>query len=77
MDIKIIKVTEKGQISLPIRLRESLDIRQGDELVISKSDDLILMKKVRDSDFNDLLKHSEDVAKKLWDNIEDEVWDNV
>lgn len=27
--------------------------------------------------FSDLLKHSEKVAKKLWDNKEDEVWDKV
>lgn len=35
------------------------------------------MKKIKKSDFSDLLKHSEKVAKKLWDNPEDGVWNNL
>ena len=77
MEIKIIKVTDKGQISLPVGIRESLNIGQGDELLITKSDDVIVIKKVKKEDFSDLLKHSEKVAKKLWDNKEDEVWENA
>jgi AbrB family looped-hinge helix DNA binding protein len=76
MDLKIVKVTDKGQISLPIRIRESLNIDEGDELVIMKSEDAIIIKKIRIDDFKDLLKHSERVAKKLWDNKEDEVWND-
>lgn len=77
MDTKIIKVTDKGQISLPIGMRESLHIRQGDELLITKDQDAIVIKKIKREDFRDLLKHSEKVAKKLWDNPEDEVWNDV
>ena len=29
------------------------------------------------SDFKDLLKHSERVASKLWENKEDEIWGSV
>lgn len=36
MDVKIIRVTDKGQISLPIEMRQSLDIKQGDDLMILK-----------------------------------------
>jgi len=77
MESKIIKVTDKGQISLPMNIRASLDIKQGDDLFITRSDDIIIIKKVRLIDFSDLLKHSEKVAKKLWDNKEDEVWNNL
>ncbi len=77
MEVKIIKVTDKGQISLPVGIRESLKIEQGDELFVTKTDDAIVIKKVNKDDFSDLLKHSEKVAKKLWDNKEDEVWNNV
>ncbi|MEK6826805.1 MAG: AbrB/MazE/SpoVT family DNA-binding domain-containing protein [Nanoarchaeota archaeon] len=77
METKIIKVTDKGQISLPVVIRDSLKIKQGDELFITKNDDTIILKKVKREDFSYLLKHSERVAKKLWDNKEDEVWDNV
>ena len=77
METKIIRVTDKGQISLPIGIRDSLRIKQGDELLITNSSDTIVIKKVRKEDFSDLLKHSEKVAKKLWDNKEDEVWNDV
>lgn len=77
METKIIKVTDKGQISLPVKIRDILDIEQGDELIITQSDDSIVIRKVKREDFSDLLKHSEKVAKKLWDNKEDEAWNNV
>ena len=77
MEAKIIKVTDKGQISLPVRIRNSMDIEQGDELLVIQDNDSIIIKKIKENDFSDLLKHSEKVAKKLWDNKEDEVWNNV
>jgi len=77
MEVKIIKVTDKGQISLPIGMRQSLNIKYGDDLIITKTDDSVIIKKVKKDDFRDLLKHSERVAKKLWDNKEDEVWNKV
>lgn len=77
METKFVKVTDKGQISIPIAIRESMKIRNGDELILIRTDDSIIMKKIKKSDFKDLLKHSEKVAKKLWDNKEDEVWDSI
>ncbi|MBI2043175.1 AbrB/MazE/SpoVT family DNA-binding domain-containing protein [Candidatus Pacearchaeota archaeon] len=77
METKIIKVTDKGQISLPIKIREILNIEQGDELIITQSDNSIVIKKLRKEDFSDLLKHSEKVAKKLWNNKYDEIWNDV
>lgn len=77
MDIKIIRVTDKGQISLPVGIRNSLNIKHGDELIITRSEDSMIIKKIKKEDFRDLLKHSEKVAEKLWNNKADEVWDNV
>ena len=77
METKIIKVTDKGQISLPVRIREILDIGYGDELIVTQNEDFVVIKKIKKDDFSDLLKHSEKVAKKLWDNKEDEIWNNV
>lgn len=77
METKIIKVTDKGQISLPVRIRELLNIEQGDELIITQNNDSIVIRKIKKEDFSDLLKHSEKVANRLWGNKEDEVWNNV
>ena len=77
METKIIKVTDKGQISLPVKIRNTLNIEQGDELIITQSADSIVIRKVKKEDFSDLLKLSEKVGKKLWDNKEDEIWNDV
>lgn len=77
METKIIKVTDKGQISLPIKIRKNLNIQYGDELIITQGDNSLVIKKIKKDDFSDLLKHSEKVADKLWSNKEDEIWNNV
>ncbi len=77
METKIVKVTDKGQISIPVSIRESVGIRKGDELLIVKSGRSILIEKIKKSDFRDLLKHSEKVAERLWSNKEDGIWDTV
>jgi len=77
MEAKFIKVTNKGQISLPTKIRSSLCIEQGDKLILIQNNNSIILKKFKRQDFSDLLKHSEEVAKKLWDNKEDEVWNEI
>ncbi len=77
MEAKIVRVTDKGQISIPIEMRNSVGISNGDELFVVKNKESIILKKIKKSDFSDLLKHSEKVAVKLWDNKEDEIWDTV
>ena len=77
METKIIKVTDKGQISIPMEIRNSAGIAVGDELFVIRSGKRIVLEKIKKSDFSDLLKHSEKVAEKLWDNKEDEIWNNV
>jgi len=77
METKIIRVSDKGQIALPISIREAMNIERGDELIIMRNNNSVIIKKINPADFSDLLKHSEDVAKKLWSNKEDDIWDSV
>ncbi len=77
METKIIKVTNKGQICLPVVIRNSLNISEGDKLILTQANEAIVLRKIKADDFKDLLKHSEDVARKLWDNKENEIWDTV
>ena len=80
MLIKTIKVTDKGQISIPIDIRELAGINTGDELVIIQEGSKLLLEKPENiikDDFKDLFKHSENIAKKLWDNKDDEIWNTV
>jgi AbrB family looped-hinge helix DNA binding protein len=77
METKIIKVTDKGQISIPIEIRKSIGISVGDELIAVRNGETLCLKKLKKDDFKDLLKHSEKVANKLWNNKEDEIWDSI
>jgi len=44
VNIDIIKISSKGQIVIPSKMRENL--KEGDELVIIKDDERIILKKV-------------------------------
>ena len=77
MEAKIVRVTDKGQISIPMEMRNSVGIFNGDELFVVRNRESIILKKIKKSDFSDLLKHSEKVADKLWDNKEDDIWDTI
>lgn len=77
MEAKIVRVTDKGQISIPVEMRNSVGISNGDELFVVKNMESIVIRKIKKSDFSDLLKHSEKVAVKLWDNKENDIWDTI
>jgi AbrB family looped-hinge helix DNA binding protein len=72
--VAIIKVTKNGRVLLPSEIRESLNIKNGDELLITSHDDAIIMKKTRSDSFEDIIIHSEDSLKEVWDNEEDDIW---
>ena len=77
MEINIIKVTDKGQISIPIDIRKSIGINVGDELLVMRNGEVLYLKKVKKDDFSDLLKLSELSLKEVWDNEDDEIWNNL
>jgi AbrB family looped-hinge helix DNA binding protein len=76
METKIIKVTDKGQISIPIEIRKSIGISVGDELIAMRNGETLCLKKIQKDDFKDLLKLNEHSLGKFWDNKEDEIWDS-
>ncbi len=76
MEVKIIKVTDKGQISLPIGMRQFLNINRGDDLLVTNTDDSVIIKKIKKDDFKDLIAITEHSLKEVWDNPEDDVWNS-
>ena len=75
--LKTVKVSEKGQITIPREIQESLGIKKGDRLVIAVKDKMILIQKAAniEDDFYDLLKYSESSLGKLWNNKKDDIWE--
>ena len=80
MEIKTVKVSEKGQIAIPTSMRENIGIEQGDELLIVEVEGRILIEKAKkfsrsiQDDFQDILKYNEESLKEVWDNKEDDIW---
>lgn len=83
MTISTVKVSDKGQISIPTRIREEADINRGDSLIIIQDNGRLIIEKAEKGEkiikekFKDLVKHSESIAEKLWSNKEDDVWDTL
>ena len=83
MIVKTVKLSEKGQVAIPIEIREEAGLHRGDELMIIEQDGKILLTKAKHlhehikDEFKDLRKHSEAVAKKLWSNEKDEIWNKL
>ncbi len=80
LNIKTIKVSDKGQIAIPQIIREKAGINRGDELIIIQTKGKILLEKSQKisnqmkDDFKDIISFSEKSLKDVWDNKEDEIW---
>jgi AbrB family looped-hinge helix DNA binding protein len=51
---EIVKVTTKGQITLPARIRRSLNIRDDSHLYVAQTGDLVVMKRVDELTLSDI-----------------------
>ena len=80
MILKIVSVSEKGQIAIPREIRALLGIKKGDRLVLTNKNKKLLIQKATnltkqmEDDFDDLIDYSELSLKKLWLNKQDDVW---
>ena len=77
MKSKTVKMSNKGQIVIPKDMREDLGLSQGDDILLIAEGDVIILEKVRKENFRDLLKLSEKTLRKVWDNEEDEIWNEL
>ncbi len=80
IELKTVKVSQKGQIVIPIDIQRELNIKKGDKLILVKEGRRLMLekpqrfaKKITD-EFKDLMKLSEPSLRKLWLNKEDEIW---
>lgn len=80
-EIKTVKISDKGQISIPKAIREAMDLREGETLVMVSDGKKIvlekpekLVKSMRESESRQNMAISEQSLRKDWDNEYDERW---
>ena len=82
MDIKTIKLSEKGQISIPKDIREGMHLKKGDTLILITKDGQLILQKADillnnlkvDKESIGTMMLSEETLDKDWDNKYDERW---
>jgi AbrB family looped-hinge helix DNA binding protein len=78
--IMTVKVSDKGQITLPTLIQRMLEIKKGDKLVLYAENDKILLEKMTKiisqmtDDFKDIQGATEKSLAKFWEN-EPDVWE--
>lgn len=78
--IRTIKVSQKGQVSIPTDIRKKMKIKKGDDLVMMVKDSKIVLEKsedvglLLDGEFEDVKAITEEGLKKLWLNKHDNAW---
>ena len=80
IELKTVKVSQKGQIVIPRDIQKELGIRKGDKLILVKEGRKLMLEKptritkeLKD-EFKDLIKLSGSSLRKLWLNEGDEIW---
>lgn len=80
-ELKTIKVSEKGQVTIPSDIQKNTGIKKGDRLFIFTKNNKIMLGKIDTlmsqiaDDYKDIESISEVALKKLWDNKADSIWD--
>lgn len=79
----IVRVSSKGQIVIPKEVRERHRLDRDTDLVLFEAGDALILRKkahvegtVRD-EFGPLLRASEEALTDLWENSEDDIWNDV
>lgn len=81
LTFKKVKVSDKGQISLPTVMQREVGIKKGDELLLIRKGQRIVLEKPRrivkvlEDEFADLQDISEASLREMWLRKKEDIWD--
>ena len=67
MEIEVTTIGERGQVVIPLTLRENMSIHKGDKFMILERGDILILKKIKApsaEDIEKMLKKGHDHAKR-------------
>ncbi|HEX9339711.1 MAG TPA: AbrB/MazE/SpoVT family DNA-binding domain-containing protein [Thermoplasmata archaeon] len=79
----VVKMSSKGQVVIPKEVRERHRLGRDADLVLLEAGEALILRKKKDvegilkDEFVPLLRASERALKDLWDNPEDDVWNDA
>jgi len=80
LTFKKVKVSDKGQISIPSDIQREIGIKKGDELLLFRKGGRIVLEKpdrvveLLEDEFVDIQSITEASLAQLWRNREEDVW---
>ncbi len=80
LTFKKVKVSDKGQISLPMEIQREVGIKKGDELLLIRKGQKIVLAKPRrvvevlEDEFADLQDITEASLRRMWLRKNEDVW---
>jgi AbrB family looped-hinge helix DNA binding protein len=75
--IEVVTLGAKGQIVIPMKMRRDFRMKKGMKLLLKEDKDKIILKPAKVDEKHLLMLLSESSLKKVWDNPQDERWDDV
>ena len=82
LTFKKVKVSDKGQISIPMDVQREIGIRKGDELLLIRKGRRILLEKPQgvfellEEDFADVRSITEESLGRIWLRKGEDVWNS-
>ncbi|MBI2183979.1 MAG: AbrB/MazE/SpoVT family DNA-binding domain-containing protein [Thaumarchaeota archaeon] len=80
LTFKKVKVSDKGQISIPADMQREIGIKKGDELLLVRKGRKILLEKpevvieLLGDEFADIQSITEESLGRIWLNKEEDIW---
>ncbi len=80
IEIKTTKVSDKGQVAIPVEFQRKMKLKKGDKIVLMLKDGSLVLQKSEvvtkklEKEFEHIQALSERSFKKIWDNDKDEIW---
>jgi AbrB family looped-hinge helix DNA binding protein len=75
-----VKVSDKGQISIPVDVQREIGIKKGDELLLIRKGSKIVLEKPQritellEDEFADIQGFTELSLRRVWRKKEDKIW---
>jgi len=82
LTFKKVKVSDKGQISIPVDIQREMGIKKGDELLLIRKGRKIVLEKpgkimgMLQNEFLDIQEITEASLSKIWLRKEEDIWNS-